>query len=137
MSLPDQHPDDKRVILGNFTLTANMPNGRAMNVAGYIYSDDDPVALNKRLDLYQECIERQRTRCEIPELEGKREQLIQHLEGGRKALSDLEQKKKDGHLSSKEKMDLNNLLVNLGRLQEEITKGEAAIETAKRKAGVA
>lgn len=137
METPEQQAGDTRLILGNFNLTAQMPNGRTMAVSGYIYSDDEAEALNKRLDLYQEVIERQRVRCEIPELEAKREGMIQHLEGVKVQLAGLEkQQRESGKLSSQDRMNLKNAGQNIVHIQREIDKGEQAIAEAKRKAGV-
>lgn len=128
----------ERVIYGNFTLTAQLPNGRSINVAGYVYSDDDVAAVNARLDLYQECIERQRHRCELPELEGKREALIQALTQVKESLAELEKRQHAGKkLSTQEQMNLRNAGINVKKIAEEIAKGETAIAEAKRKAGIA
>lgn len=130
-------PADTRVALGTFNLAAQLPNQRNITVAGYIYSDDDKTALDERLDLYQECIERQRLRCEIPELEAKREQMVKGMEQAREVLADLETRQKAGDkLTSQDQMTIKNMRVNIGKVKEEIEKGTAAIADAKRKAGV-
>ena len=126
------------VAVGNFTLTAQLAgaSGRTMNVAGYIYLGDDEKALNERLDMYQKVIERQRIRCEIPELEARREQHVQALKNAKDVISELEEKQRNGHLTSQEKMNLQNHKTAIKRMNEEIDKGAAAIQEAKRKAGV-
>ena len=126
------------VAVGNFTLTAQLAgaSGRSMNVAGYIYLGDDEAALNARLDMYQKVIERQRIRCEIPELEAKKEQMLKHLEQARAVLADLEEKQRTTGLSSQERLNLKNMSVSIGKVQEEIGKGEEAIREARLKAGV-
>lgn len=135
---PQVPPTDSRIALGNFNLTAQLPNQRTIQVAGYIYSDDDASALNARLDLYQETIERQRLRCEIPELEAKREQMMKGLDQAREVLADLEQRQKNGEkLSSQDQLTIRNMRSSIGKVNEEIHKGETAIADAKRKAGVA
>lgn len=125
---------DGRIALGNFQLTAELPNRRNISVSGYIYSDDDLAAVNARLDLYQEAIERQRTRCEIPELEAARDQRIKALDQARQVMADLEEKQKTGHLTSQDKVTLNNIRVGIPKALEEIEKGTNAIAEAKRKA---
>ena len=130
-------PEDSRIALGNFNLGAQLPNQRNITVAGYIYSDDDKAALDQRLDLYQECIERQRLRCEIPELEAKREQMVKGMEQAREVLADLETRQQNGEkLTSQDQMTIKNMRVNIGKVREEIDKGTAAIVEARRKAGV-
>ena len=134
---PSAPPADGRIALGNFNLTAQLPNQRSVQVAGYIYSDDDKDALDARLDLYQTVIERQRIRCEIPELEAAREQRVKGLEQAREILADLETRQKNGEkLSSQEQMNIRNLRTNIGKQIEDLDKGTEAIKEAKRKAGV-
>lgn len=128
---------DGRIALGNFNLTAQLPNQRSVQVAGYIYSDDDKAALDARLDLYQEVIERQRIRCEIPELEAAREQRVKGLEQARAVLAELEERQKAGDkLSSQEQLNVRNMRTNIGKAIEDLDKGAEAIKEAKRKAGV-
>src|SRR4029077_82829 len=112
-------------------------NQRSVQVAGYIYSDDDQTALDARLDLYQTVIERQRIRCEIPELEAAREQRVMGLEQAREVLAELEMRQKNGDkLSSNEQLTIRNMRTNIGKAVEEIDKGAVAIAEAKRRAGV-
>lgn len=126
------------VIIGNFALAAQLPNGRSINVSGYLYEGEGLASVNDRLDLCQEAIERQRHRCEIPELEGKREQMVKALEQVRESLAEMEARQKGGRkLNSQELLNLRNAGVNIQRLDEEIKKGDAAIAAAKQKAGVA
>lgn len=134
----DRVADDGRIALGNFSLNAQLAgaSGRTIQVAGYIYSDDNEGALNERLDLYQRVIERQRLRCEIPELEAKKEQMLKHLEQARAVMADLEEKQKGVGLSSQERLNLKNMSVSIGKVNEEIEKGEQAIREARLKAGV-
>lgn len=128
---------DGRIALGNFNLSAQLPNQRSITVAGYVYSDDDEGALNARLDLYQTVIERQRIRCEIPELEAAREQRVKGLEQARAILTELEDRQKAGdRLSSQEQLNIRNMRTNIGKAVEDIDKGAVAIAEAKRKAGV-
>lgn len=129
----------ERIAIGNFNLSAQLAgsSGKSMTVAGYIYSDDDEAALNARLDLYQNVIERQRIRSEIPELEAKREQMLKGMEQARDILTDLEKRQQNGErLSSQERMNIQNMSVNIAKVKDEIDKGEIAIREAKLKAGV-
>lgn len=136
--IPPAAPEaDSRIALGNFNLSAQLPNQRNITVAGYVYSDDDEGALNARLDLYQSVIERQRVRCEIPELEAAREQRVKGLEQAREILAELESRQKAGDkLTSNEQLQIRNMRTNIGKAVEDIDKGAVAIQEAKRKAGV-
>lgn len=126
-----------KLAVGNFTLAAQLPNQRNIQVAGYMYHGDTREEIDARLDLYQECIERQRVRCEIPELEAAREQRVKGLEQARAILTELEERQKSGdRLSSQEQMNIRNMRTNIAKAVEDIDKGAEAIQEAKRKAGV-
>lgn len=134
---PVPPPEDQRVALGNFNLTAQLPNGRSIQCAGYIYSDDNRNELDSRLDLYQDVIERQRVRCEIPELIAKRDQMIKGMEQAHEVLAELEERQKRGDkLNSQDQLTIRNMRTNIGKVREEIEKGTEAIKEAKLKAGV-
>lgn len=131
--------DDGRIALGNFSLTAQLAgsSGRSMQIAGYIYSDDDKDALNARLDMYQEVIERQRIRSEIPELEAKREQMIKSISQATDVLDELKTKRDAGtSLTSQERMQITNMSQSIAKMNEEVDKGTEAIKEARLKAGV-
>jgi len=125
-----------RPIMGNFNLTAQLPNGRGIQVSGYVFDGESLESLNQRMDVVQDAIERQRSRAEIPELEVKKEQLVGHLKGLREALADLEEKQRNTHLASSDILNIKNYRTNIGRINEEIEKGTVAIAEAKRRAGV-
>jgi hypothetical protein len=128
-----------QAITGNYSLQATLAgsSGRSMQVSGYIYDGESKESLDARLDILQEVIERQRTRSEIPELEAKREQMIKGLEQAREVMADLESKQAAGTgLSSQERLNLRNMKTNITKVNEEIQKGEKAIQEAKVKAGV-
>lgn len=123
-------------ILGTFTLAAQLPNQRTIQVMGYVFETESLESLNDRLDMFQESIERQRSRCEIPELEAKREQMIRGMEQIKEVLAELNDKQKSsGQLSSNERLALRNHQLNIKKLSEDIDKGAEAIAEAKRKAG--
>ncbi len=125
------------VQVGTFQLSAELANKRGIGCSISVLQGDDLGAINAKLDLAQEAIERQRTRCEIPELEAAREQRINGLEQARQVLAELAEKQQNGEkLSSQEQMTLRNLGVNIEKAKEDIEKGEKAIVEAKRKAGV-
>lgn len=125
-------------ITGNFNLTAQLAgsSGRTMQIAGYIYDGESKDSLEARIDLLQEIVERQRTRCEIPELEAKREQIIMGMKQATEIMADLEQKREKGTLSSQERLNLRNLGTNIENAKKELDKGTQAILEAKKKAGV-
>lgn len=126
-----------KAIIGNFNLQAQLPNSRTISIAGYVYEGEALASLNDRLDICQEAIDRQRFRCEIPELEIAREQRVTALRQMEEHMSGIEQKERDGKkLTSQERMTLQNMQVNLKKVNEDIEKGDKAIASAKLKAGV-
>ncbi len=135
----DKKPLDtgSKPIIVNFNLVAELPNKRSIAVAGYFYEGESVASINERLDLCQEAIERQRLRCEIPELEAAREQRITAMRQMKEVMDELAEKQRSGKISSQDRMTLKNMQVNLKKVSEDIEKGEVAIADAKRKAGVA
>ncbi len=123
--------------VGTFQLSAELANKRGIGCSISILQGEDLDSINGKLDLAQEAIERQRTRCEIPELEAARDQRIKGLEQAREVLAELATRQQAGErLSSQEQLTLRNLGVNIEKAKEDIEKGEQAIVEAKRKAGV-
>jgi hypothetical protein len=127
-----------KAIIGNFNLQAQLPNSRSISIAGYIYDGEVLQSVNERLDMLQDAIERQKLRCEIPELEVAREQRVTALRQMKEHMEGIEAKERDGRkLTSQERMTLQNMSVNMKKVNEDIEKGDIAIADAKRKAGVA
>lgn len=127
-----------KTVTGNFQLGAQMADGRTINMSCYLIEGEDAASLNARLDFCQDAIERQRIRCEIPILEGKREQMVNMLGQIKEVLGDLAVKKQnEGGLSSAEKQAYNTHSVNIVKYNEEIKKGDEAIREARRKVGMA
>ena len=132
-----KEPDAGRLAVGNYNLTAQLPNGRTIQFAGYMYTDDTAADVDGRLDAIMDRMDRVRARCEIPELEAAREQKIKALSQYREVLAELEKRQRDGDkLSSADLMTIKNLRVNLEQANKDIEKGAEAIAEAKAKAGV-
>lgn len=130
-------PAPAQTIFGNFNLQAQLPNGRSITISGYVFEGESVESLNDRLDQMQESIERQRARCELPELEAKLEMLDKQMRDYLEHLEGIEQKSKTAQtLSSQEKMTLSQRKVNMDRFKREAEKGQEAIVVAKRKAGL-
>jgi chromosome segregation ATPase len=121
-----------QAVMGNFSLSAQLPNGKTFSVSGYIIDGESFESLNERVDILHDVVDRQRTRAEIPELEAKRDQMIKQLDQMREHMMGLEAKQNDGRkLTSQEKLSLTNISASLSKVQEEIDKGSAAIAAAK------
>ena len=126
-------------ITGTVTLTAALGDatGRSMNIQAYVYDGESKESVEGRIDIFQEVIERQKLRCEIPVLEATVEQRLKGLEQAREVLADLEKKRQNGdRLTSQELNNVMNLRVNIKKQDEDISKGLEKIAEAKHKAGV-
>lgn len=127
-----------KAVMGNFSLQAQLPNGKMFTVSGYLFDGESVQSLNQRLDLLHDVTDRQRTRAEIPELEIKRDRILEALGQMKDVLGNLEDRKLKGDkLTSNDKMTLNNMSVSIVKARDDLEKGNAAIAEAKRKAGVA
>lgn len=137
---PTEHTNDTaaQAVLGNFQLSAQLPQGKSINVQGYLMAGESVESLNQRLDLLHDVMDRQRTRAEIPELEVKLEQSIKRLDEIRGHYTALNDKKAKGkNLTSNEKSAIEVQDVNIQHIMEDIEKGRVAIAEAKAKVGMA
>lgn len=125
------------VVTGNFNLTATLgSSGRTMQMAGYLYYGEDQKSIEDRIAMMRAIMEKEQTIAVIPELEAKREQMIKGMKQAREVLNELLEKQKTGSLSSQERMNVKNMQVNIFTVDEEIKRGDEAIQEAKNKAGV-
>jgi len=125
------------IVTGNFNLTATLgASGRTMQMAGYLYYGEDQESIEARVAMMRSIMEKEQTLAEIPELEAKREQMIKGMNQAREVLAELLDKQKTSSLSSQERMNIKNMQVNIAKVDEEIKKGDAAIQEKKQKVGV-
>lgn len=125
------------LVTGNFSIQATMPNGKTINVSGYLYEGESVESVNNRVNLFHDIVDFQRTRSEIPELEARRDQGVVALNQMKDVLASLEAKQKNGgKLTSQEKLTIQNMGTNITRVTEDIEKGEKAIFDAKKKVGL-
>ena len=125
------------LVTGNFNLTATLgASGRTMQMAGYLYYGEDQKSIEDRISMMRSIMEKEQTLAEIPELEAKREQMIKGMNQAREVLAELLEKQKTGSLSSQERMNIKNMQVNIAKVDEEIKKGDAAIQEKKQRVGV-
>jgi len=137
---PTEHTNDTaaQAVLGNFQLSAQLPQGKSINVQGYLMAGESVESLNQRLDLLHDVMDRQRTRAEIPELEVKLEQSIKRLDEIKAHYTALNMKKAEGKtMTTQEKQALGVQDVNINHIMEDIEKGRVAISVAKAKVGMA
>jgi len=137
VSEPEVKNPATMAVTGNFSLQAQLPNGKTFSVSGYLYDSESLESVNQRVDLMHDVLDRQRLRAEIPELEAKRDQMIKQLDQMRDHMAGLERKKEtSGKLSSQEKLSLDNIGQSISKVLEEIEKGGKAIADAKKKVGI-
>lgn len=145
---PTEHTHDaaQQAVLGNFQLTAQLPDGKQFNVSGYLFSGESIESLNQRLDLLHGVVDRQRTLAEIPELEKKMDAAVKRLAEYRGFCDALVAKqqavKAKGSgpkvtLSSQEKQQLDVMDINIKKLLEDIEEGKRTIAEARAKVGIA
>ena len=126
-----------RAVTGNFQLNAQMPNGKAFSISGYIYDGESKESLDNRVDILHDVLDRQRLRAEIPELEAKRNQMIAQLSQMKDHMLAQDNKvRAGGKLTGQDKAQLEQLRVSLAKVQEDIDKGADAIRTAKAITGI-
>lgn len=128
----------QQAVLGNFQLSAQLPDGKSFNVSGYLFSGESVESLNARLDLLHGVVDRQRTLAEIPELEKKMDAAVKRLveyRGFCDALVHKQQTKKSS-LSSQEKQQLDMMDINIKKLTEDIEEGKRTIAEARAKVGL-
>lgn len=125
-------------VLGNFQLSAQLPNGQSLAFTGYVFDGESKEAVESRVDIFQDVIARQRARCEVPELEARLDMALKNMRQMNEALTGLENKQDGGvKLTAQEKQTINNLRVNLRQANEDIEKGKKSIDDTRRKAGMA
>lgn len=125
-------------VLGNFQLSAQLPNGQTLAFTGYVFDGESKEAVEDRVDIFQDIIARQRARCEVPELEARLDMALRNMRSMHDTLSELETKKDGGvKLTAQERQTINNLRVNMRHADEEIEKGKKSIDETKKKAGMA
>ena len=137
MTASQQSPLSGVAVTGNFTLQAQLPQGKSFTVSGYIYEGESIESLNHRVDLLHDAVDRQRTRAEIPELELVLESKIKHLEDAKTHYAALNDKRERvGKLTGQEKSALDVQDINLQHALDDIAKGRVKIAEAKAKVGM-
>ena len=129
-----EQPLNAALITGNFTITATMPNDKTINVAGYLYEGESIQSVNQRVSLFQDIVDFQRTKAEIPKLEVELDVSIRRIADMQAHYGVLVAKKeKGGKMSVQEKQALEVMDVNVKHHFENVEKGRAAIAEAKAK----
>ena len=132
MDNPAASPLSGVAVTGNFTISAQLPQGKQVSFQGYLYEGESIESVNQRVDLLHDAIDRQRTRAEIPELEVILENSIKRLDEIKGHYSVMLKKKASGKaLTTQEKQALEVMDINVSKHAEDIDKGRAKIAAAK------
>jgi hypothetical protein len=125
------------LVTGNFTITATMPQGKNINVCGYLYEGESIESVNARVNVFHDIVDFQRTRSEIPELQLKLDGSIRRLDEIRGHYTVLlDKQNKGGKISSQEKQALAVMDINVAKHLEDIEDGKKAVADAKLKVGM-
>ena len=126
--------DETTVVVGQFTLSAQLQGGKNITVLAHLYSGETKEAINDRLDLLSSVIDRQRTLSEIPEIEAQVEKQQLQLGQALESMNELLEAKKNGaKLTTTQQQHLKTMETNLKVHKDNIDRGEAAIKLAKEK----
>lgn len=129
----------KVAITGQFTLTAQLPDGRGVNIVGYLYDGESAESVDERIDLLQDAIERQRARCEIPVLEAQLRQFLESMEATRKVMAEFgreQELSKTKKLPQNKQQALDNMIRGLPDLEKRIKEGQEKIAASKARFGI-
>lgn len=123
-----------RAVMGNFNLTAQLPQGQTISFTGYMFEGESVESLNGRIDLLNGVMLRQRGIAEIPELELVLETKVKRLDELRAHYAALEHiKSTGGKLKTDQMQMLSQMDINLKHLTDEIAKGAKAVSDLKAK----
>lgn len=93
-------------VVGNFEFTAVLTDKRQLRMTGYVYSDDDASVLDRRLDSFQDSIDRQMIRADIVNKEAEKARIDASLEALIQHNEELLSLSKAGKLASAQKQQL-------------------------------
>jgi len=124
----------RSTIAGTFELALNLTDKRQIKMLGYVYSDDTAAEINKRVDEFQDVLDRQGVRCDIVNKEAQVAAMTQNLRNLRDAYDELAERKRSGKtLTSQQKNNMDNYERSTKQSKEMIESLTAAITEGKKK----
>lgn len=124
----------ERSLAGTFDVTVNLTDRRGIKINGYIYSDDTPADINRRIDQAQDALDRQAIRTDLVNKEAQIAGHVANLENMAESYDALVALQKDGtKLTSQQKLYLLNHAQSVQKAKEQIASLESAIAAGKRK----
>ena len=128
----DAEVTTSRQLAGSFDLTLNLSDRRGIKMAAYMYSDDTPAEINKRIDQMQDVLDRADLVNKRAQIDG----MHAHLVNLKNAYEGLADKKRAGKkLNSSEIMAMSNHGRQTKEAVDNIASLEAAIAAGEKKLG--
>jgi uncharacterized lipoprotein NlpE involved in copper resistance len=132
----DAEVTTSRQLAGSFDLTLNLSDRRGIKMAAYMYSDDTPAEINKRIDQMQDVLDRQAIRADLVNKRAQIDGMHAHLVNLKNAYEGLADKKRAGKkLNSSEIMAMSNHGRQTKEAVDNIASLEAAIAAGEKKLG--
>lgn len=120
-------------ITGTIQLSAQLPNGKQIQVSSYIYDQEALQSINDRTDILHDVMDRQRMKASIPMLEAEVKKCQQILTDHRNFFEGIQGKQRDGKtLVSTEKEALKNADKTLQHKADELIQAQDALNDARK-----
>jgi hypothetical protein len=67
-------------VVGTFQADIQLTQQRRLTITGHLYDNDSPQAVNRRIDIYQDALDRQYIRCDLVSKRAQRENILAAIE---------------------------------------------------------
>lgn len=125
---------DKPIAIGTFQINCTLTDKRVVVVSGHILASDTQHDLDKRLDFYQDVLDRQVTRCDVQNKEAQVASLMAGIEQHNELYQELVQRKaKGGRLTTQENERINKFELERGGAVRQLESTRSAIAIGRRK----
>lgn len=127
--------DEKQVVItGNFEVAVHLTDKRTLKMVGYVYSADTLEDINRRIDTYQDALDRQAIRCDVTVKEAQVVSILDGIEHLTERIKDIKSKREQGmKVSSQEKNLLDQHDNQITGAMGQVNALRSAIEAGKRK----
>lgn len=136
--MEDEAKEGHTLIVGNYDITLQLSQGRAIKIMGYIYAGESNEAINARLDAAQDALDRQFIRTDVVNKEAQIDAVTANMRQYREHVTLLVEKKnavdrgdKAIKLNSQEKLQLGKLDADLANFNAQIESLQAAVKKGK------
>lgn len=131
---PKEKDIAEKVVRGGFQIGLNI-NGRQIQMSGYIQEGETKADLNRRMDEYQEIIDRQLVRADLENQRGQLKIHTRNLEQVTEQYEGILKRKKDGGkpITSQMKQTLDNYDQTVENIKMAIRNTEKAIAEDEKK----